>query len=136
MVLPAGLCAAARVPPVRAASPALAGRLNQTRIWAFHNADDDRVPVNASRHMVSAVVTARGLEPHLRRSRTYAPVRTTAGMQMRVEAIESWLRRDAYRRGHGAGRFGELRYTEYLRGGHDAWTRAAKDARLAKWALG
>ena len=33
---------------------------------------------------------------------------------------------------HGAnalGSFADLRYTEYLRGGHDAWQRAAKDGR-------
>ena len=80
-----------------------------------------------------ALVAARGVQSHVRRSRTYEAVRTTAGMQMRVGAVETWLRRDVL--GEGDGRFAELRYSEYVRGGHDAWTRALRDKRLAKWAL-
>ena len=63
----------------------------------------------------------------------HAPVLTTRGYQWRAESVEHWLRRDAI--GEGPGRFADLRYTEYLRGAHDAWTRTFSNAQLAKWAF-
>ena len=107
--------------------------LNTTRIWAFHSADDERVPVNASREMLAAILAARGVpSARTRTRRRYEYLQTSGGTQQRVAAVESWVQT-----GHGAraDRFADLRYTEYVRGGHDAWTRALHDKRLAKWAL-
>ena len=67
--------------------------------------------------MVEAIVRARGVQASVRRSRTYQPVRTTVGMQMRVEAVEKWLRRDvigtegAWEAKDGRARFADLRFS-------------------------
>ena len=58
------------IPICGGGDPSLARRLNRTRIWAFHSADDATVPVNATRELVRAIVAARGVESRLRRSRT------------------------------------------------------------------
>ena len=63
----------------------------------------------------------------IKKRKKYAYIRTQNGIRQRLDAIEV----------HAAARKGvsELRYTEYLEGGHDAWTRAMADQRLAAWAF-
>lgn len=51
---------AAAVPIAGAGSPALASRLVDLPIWAFHGADDKVVPVSGSRDMIQAIRGAGG----------------------------------------------------------------------------
>ena len=92
------------------------------------------MPVNATREAFWSIVAARGLP----RSRVRVSIRrrllNNSGLLQccRTEAVERWLER----RGHTErGRFADVRYTEYVDGGHDAWSRALQDGRLFKWAF-
>ena len=105
--------------------------LNATRIWAFHSADDPIVPVNASREMIRATLAVRyGAQNHGAWStrKMYSYMNTSGGMRQKLEAIETISKGERTR-------FADLRYTEYVGGGHDAWTRALNIAGLARWAL-
>lgn len=109
--------------------------LNATRIWAFHSADDPLVPVNASREMIRATLAARHGAEHRGTWSTrkrYSYVDTPQGMRQKLEAVDTISRKADERQNR---RFADLRYTEYVGGGHDAWTRALNTAGLARWAL-
>ena len=58
---------------------------------------------------------------------------TPQGMRQKLEAIETISKGLEARTGNRL--FADLRYTEYIGGGHDAWTRAMNTAGLARWAL-
>ena len=79
--------------------------------------------------MVAAIAAARGAtlgQPMPMRRL----VLTTKGWQCcRIEGHERTLPRAK------DGTAAELRYTEFADGGHDAWTRARLDKRVARWAL-
>ena len=112
----------AAIPICGGGDPNLAHRLNKTRIWAFHSRNDPMVPVNASREMFEAIVKARGIPNHRVK-------RKLVGRGTEREAIEAFVTPTA------GEEWAELRYTEYVSGGHDAWQRATSDERLARWAL-
>lgn len=122
----------AAVPIAGGGDPSLAGRLRYTRLWIFHSADDPIVPVNASRDMWQALVAARGAQ-HVQ-----LPYRLVGAGTQR-EAVEWRLppsqEPSAEAVGASAGAWAEVRYTEYVGGGHDAWSRALSDIRLIRWVL-
>ena len=99
-----------------------ATKFDVARIWAFHSRNDPMVPVNASREMFEAIVKARGIPNHRVKRRL-------VGRGTEREAIEAIVTPTA------GEEWAELRYTEYVSGGHDAWQRATSDERLARWAL-
>ena len=115
----------AAIPICGGGDPQQAHALAHIRIWAFHARDDDRVPVNASREMFDAIVTSRRIPAHrVRRTSVGEPGTAEEAVELSVTPLrphEQWA---------------ELRYTEYLRGGHNAWLRALADPRLPGWWLG
>jgi predicted peptidase len=110
------------VPMAGGGDPSRASRLNHTRIWAFHGALDEIVPVNATREMFEALLAARGLG-HSRVQRRVTGVGTpeeAVELVVEPQPDDNW---------------DSLRYTEFVRGGHhSAWDFARNSQRLLRWA--
>ena len=111
----------AAVPICGGGDPRKAHLLNRTRVWIFHSADDPIVPRRASREMFEAMLDARGVSREAVKRELVNRGTVLEALEHTLEPGSSWP---------------ELRYTEYTRGGHDAWSRALRDPRLPGFALG
>ena len=97
---------ASAVPICGGGDPSQAARLKDARIWIFHSTDDRIVPPRGSRDMFQALAKARGQEPAVRKDDAKT-IRSCAG--------------------------GAIRYTEFARGGHNAWDPALRDPEVFGW---
>lgn len=97
---------AAAIPICGGADPEKARLLSGMKIWAFHSADDRIVPVRGSREMCQALFEADG-----------GAVRESKTDEATIRSSSS----------------GRLRYTEFTRGGHNAWDRALGDPGVIEW---
>ncbi len=94
------------IPICGGGGPSLAARLKDRRIWIFHSTDDRIVPVGGSRKMFQAIMKAREEEPLI-------------------------LEDDGQI--NASSKDGEIRYTEFKSGGHNAWDRALGDEDVIEW---
>ncbi len=86
--------------------PAMASKLKEMKIWVFHCADDNVVPVKGSRAMFEALMKARGEKPV-----------TQDDPDKLVQSSSD----------------GRIRYTEYKTGKHFAWDKAYVEPELMTW---
>ena len=100
---------ASAIPICGGGDPQKAPLIKQMRIWIFHSADDSVVPVQASRDMFRALIRAKGGE---------------GGASAGDGTIDS------------SSPDGTIRYTEFDKGGHNAWDRALREPRLLRWMFG
>ena len=97
---------ASAIPICGGGDPSQAARLKDMRIWVFHSADDRIVPPRGSRDMFQALAKARGETPAVQEDDAKT-IHSCAG--------------------------GAIRYTEFTRGGHNAWDRALRDPEVFRW---
>jgi len=97
---------ASAMPICGGGDPSQAERIKGLKIWIAHSADDRIVPVRGSREMFAALMKARGEE---------AVIKTDDDKTLSSSPD------------------GRIRYTEYRRGGHNAWDRAMGDPGMLRW---
>ena len=100
---------------------------------SFDSHDDNELVNGSIFASAQRVMPHYLLRPAWSTRKRYSYVDTPQGMRQKLEAIETISKGLEARNGNRL--FADLRYTEYVGGGHDAWTRAMNTAGLARWAL-
>jgi predicted peptidase len=97
---------ASAIPVCGGGDPSKAEAIKSLKIWIFHCADDNVVPVKGSREMFDALLKARGEQPA-----------TNDGSERILRSSSD----------------GKTRYTEYKNGKHFAWDKAYVEGELLAW---
>jgi len=97
---------ASAIPICGGGDPDKAARIKDMKIWIFHSADDNIVPVRGSQEMFRALMQARGESPTVE------------------EDDEKTVSMSAD---------GKIRYTQFKHGGHNSWDRAMRSAEVIAW---
>ncbi len=97
---------ASAIPICGGGDPRKAPVIKDMKIWIFHSADDNTVPVQGSRDMFQALMKAKDRKPVVRED-DQKIVRSSPD--------------------------GNIRYTEYKKGGHNSWDHGLSEPELHPW---